>query len=124
MDPKLHNGRPRRLNSARTGERQLGGCMKKPWLRLEPLHAAANDGAATSRQSASFPIVGVGASAGGLEAFTQLLSAIPSDSGMAFVLIQHLDPTHTSLLAEALTRATTMTVNPAEHGQRVAPNHV
>ena len=43
---------------------------------------------------ASFPIVGIGASAGGLEAFTQLLKALPLDTGMGFVLVQHLDPEH------------------------------
>jgi len=51
---------------------------------------------------ASFPIVGIGASAGGLAAFGELLSAIPPDSGMGFVVIQHLDPTHPSMLGEAL----------------------
>jgi two-component system, chemotaxis family, CheB/CheR fusion protein len=54
----------------------------------------------------SFPVVGVGASAGGLEAFTQMLQALPLDTGMAFVLIQHLAPTRPSLLAEILSRAT------------------
>ena len=49
-----------------------------------------------------FPIVGIGASAGGLEAFTQLLAALPVDTGMAFVLVQHLDPAHESQLAEIL----------------------
>ena len=52
-------------------------------------------------EGASFPIVGVGASAGGLEAFTQLLKALPSDTGMGFVLVQHLAPTHASALALA-----------------------
>ena len=51
-----------------------------------------------------FPIVGIGASAGGLEAFTQLLNALPVDTGMAFVLVQHLAPTHASMLAEILSR--------------------
>jgi two-component system CheB/CheR fusion protein len=77
-----------------------------------------------SWQRNDFPIVGIGASAGGLEAFTQLLSALPADTGMAFVLIQHLDPTHSSFLAEALNKATTMPVRQAEEGDRVAPNHV
>jgi len=45
-----------------------------------------------------FPVVGIGASAGGLDAFKKLLKAIPEDSGMAYVLVQHLDPNHTSLL--------------------------
>ncbi len=49
-----------------------------------------------------FPIVGIGASAGGLEAFTQLLSALPVHTGMAFVLVQHLDPAHESQLPSLL----------------------
>jgi len=72
----------------------------------------------------TFPIVGVGASAGGLDAFTQLLKHLPADTGMAFVLIQHLDPTHTSFLRDALAKATTMTVSQAEDGTAVQPNHV
>jgi two-component system, chemotaxis family, CheB/CheR fusion protein len=73
---------------------------------------------------AGFPIVGVGASAGGLEAFTQLLEHIPPDTGMAFVLIQHLDPTHASFLADALNRATKMAVTQANDGEQIEPNHV
>ena len=59
---------------------------------------------------ASFPIVGVGASAGGLEAFTQLLKALPLDTGMGFVLVQHLDPEHESALTQILSRATSLPV--------------
>src|SRR5690242_18762911 len=51
-------------------------------------------------------IVGIGASAGGLEAFEQLLRAIPADTGMGFVLVQHLAPTHQSILSELLSKAT------------------
>jgi two-component system, chemotaxis family, CheB/CheR fusion protein len=58
-----------------------------------------------------FPVVGIGASAGGLEAFTRLLQALPVDSGMAFVLVQHLAPTRTSMLAEIMSRATAMPVS-------------
>ena len=57
-----------------------------------------------------FPIVGIGASAGGLEAFQQLLRALPVDTGMAFVLVQHLDPHHESALANILSAATEMPV--------------
>ena len=71
-----------------------------------------------------FPIVGVGASAGGLEALTQLLTELPADTGMAFVLIQHLAPTHPSLLADALARATKMLVGQAKDGERVVPDRV
>jgi two-component system, chemotaxis family, CheB/CheR fusion protein len=71
-----------------------------------------------------FPIVGVAASAGGLEAFTLLLEHLPVDTGMGFVLIQHLSPDHESLLAEILTRVTEMMVCEAQQGMRVEPNHV
>jgi two-component system, chemotaxis family, CheB/CheR fusion protein len=72
-----------------------------------------------------FPIVGVGASAGGLEAFSELLHQIDGhDSGIALVLIQHLDPTHPSFLREALVKTTKMPVQQAEDGMRVEPGHV
>jgi chemotaxis methyl-accepting protein methylase/signal transduction histidine kinase/chemotaxis response regulator CheB len=69
--------------------------------------------------------VGVGASAGGLEAFSELLLHIAGhDHGMALVLIQHLDPTHTSFLREALVKTTKLPVQQAEDGLRVEPGHV
>jgi two-component system, chemotaxis family, CheB/CheR fusion protein len=71
-----------------------------------------------------FPIVGIGASAGGLAALNELLAALPPDSGMAFVIVQHLDPTHPSMLAEALSRATAMKVAAATDGTEVEPDHV
>ena len=58
----------------------------------------------------SFPIVGIGASAGGLEAFSELLNHLPSKTGMAFVLVQHLDPKHSSELRDILSRTTTIPV--------------
>ncbi|MFB8790051.1 MAG: chemotaxis protein CheB [Potamolinea sp.] len=73
---------------------------------------------------ATFPIVGVAASAGGLEAFTQLLSHLPNDTGMAFVLIQHLSPDHESLLTEILARATALPVREVHNGMTVEPNQV
>ena len=72
----------------------------------------------------TFPVVGVGASAGGLDAFTKLLKSLPIDTGMAFVLVQHLDPKHVSLLPELLARATAMPVTEIGDGMRVTPNHV
>lgn len=71
-----------------------------------------------------FAIVGIGASAGGLDAFLQLLGALPADTGMAFVLVQHLDPTHPSALAEILSRATAMPVAEVHAAVEVEPNHV
>ncbi len=72
----------------------------------------------------SFPIVGVGASAGGLEAFTQLLKALPLDTGMGFVLVQHLDPDHESALTQILSRATSLPVCDVTNNQTVQPNCV
>ncbi len=69
-------------------------------------------------------VVGLGASAGGLDAFRRFLSAMPDDTGMAFVLIQHLDPTHPSLTAELLGNHTRMGVLQVEDEMRAEPNHV
>jgi two-component system CheB/CheR fusion protein len=75
-------------------------------------------------KGASFPIVGIGASAGGLEAVTKLLQALPLDTGMAFVLVQHLSPKHDSALAAILSRATRMPVTEVHDEPAVEPNHV
>ena len=75
-------------------------------------------------ESNSFPIVGVGASAGGLEALTSLLEALPPDTGLAFVIIQHLDPKHKSLLSNLLARSTRMPVRQVKNGMPMEPNHV
>ncbi|MCI0656185.1 MAG: ATPase, partial [Acidobacteria bacterium] len=73
---------------------------------------------------ARFPVAGSGASAGGLEAFASLLAALPANPGVAFVFVQHLDPTHQSLLPEILSRPTRMPVMEAREGMRVLPDHV
>lgn len=69
-------------------------------------------------------IVGIGASAGGLEACTHLLQHLPTDTGMAFVLVQHLDPARESALSDILSRATSLPVREVESDQPVEPNHV
>src|SRR5881396_3625659 len=79
---------------------------------------------ALSQSALPFPVVCIGASAGGLEAFTQLLSALPMDTGMAFVLVSHLSPSHASHLAEILSRATKMPVNEVKDEPKVQPNRV
>jgi two-component system, chemotaxis family, CheB/CheR fusion protein len=78
----------------------------------------------TTASSMPFPIVGIGASAGGIEAFSQVLRALPVDTGMAFVLIQHLDPSHPSMLADILSRVTKMPVMTVHDRTRVDPDHV
>ncbi|MEG4214908.1 chemotaxis protein CheB [Microcoleus sp. Pol14C6] len=90
----------------------------------EPIAPPALDIEQSAKTDAPFPIVGIAASAGGLEAFTQLLSNLPADTGMAFVLIQHLAPDHKSLLSEILARTTQMPVNEVKDGIAVEPNQV
>jgi two-component system CheB/CheR fusion protein len=68
--------------------------------------------------------VGIGASAGGLEACTKLLGALPSDNGMAFILVQHLDPTHESMMAELLAHRTSMTVVQATNNMLLERKHL
>jgi two-component system CheB/CheR fusion protein len=89
-----------------------------------PLANPPADQGANQTIGPDFPIVAVGASAGGLETLTDLLKRLPTNTGMSFVIIQHLSPSHVSLLAELLSRATKMPVHHADHGQRISPNHV
>ena len=74
--------------------------------------------------SVSFPIVGIGASAGGLEALEQFLGHVPAGSGMAFVIVQHLDPTHKGIMPELLQRATGMKVIQVKDRTKVEPDCV
>src|SRR6185312_16335148 len=71
-----------------------------------------------------FPVVALGASAGGLDAFRKLFDALPPDSGMAFILIQHLDPTHASMMVDLLASHTTKKVQQAADGMPLEPGHV
>jgi two-component system, chemotaxis family, CheB/CheR fusion protein len=82
------------------------------------------DPAISEQTDIRHPIVGIGASAGGLEAFTALLQHLPLDTGMGFVLVQHLDPQHESALAQLLTRATSMPVREVTNNLRVEANCV
>lgn len=73
---------------------------------------------------AGVAVAGIGASAGGLEAFTLLLKHLPVDTGMGFVLVQHLDPNHESALTHLLARATSMPVHEVTNNMKVEGNHV
>lgn len=99
--------------------------LKEPEQTHEP--PDPGDAAASGEEQAGaspFPIVGVGASAGGLEAFTQLLAYLPGDTGMAFVLVQHLDPKHESKLGSLLAKVTPMPVTDVTDGLAVEPDCV
>lgn len=72
----------------------------------------------------SFPVVGIGASAGGLESLELFFKPVPADCGWAFVVVQHLDPTQPGMLVELLQRCTPLSVVQITDGMRVEPNHV
>ena len=71
-----------------------------------------------------FPVVGLGASAGGLEAFRRFFEAAAPDWGMAYILVQHLDPTHDSMMVELLAKRTSMMVQQAVEGMPIQPNQI
>ena len=75
-------------------------------------------------QGSRLTVVGIGASAGGLEAVAELLGALPAATGMAFIIVQHLDPRHESLLSEILTKKTSIPVSVALSGEIVQADHV
>ena len=85
--------------------------------RKTPETISADEGATPS----TFPIVGLGASAGGLEALEQFLRNVPEESGMGFVIVQHLDPTHKGAMVELLQRTTRMRVLQIEDRVAIAP---
>ena len=83
-----------------------------------------NDPVDAAEININFPVVGIGASAGGLEAITALLRHLPTDTGMAFVFVQHLAPAHESMLTELLARETNMPVHEITDGMAIKPNHL
>lgn len=86
--------------------------------------ADAETAAVGPSAAAQFPVVGIGCSAGGLEALEKFFSHLPSGSGMAFVIVQHLAPDHLSALPDLLGRFTPMPVAEAQDGMVIRPNHV
>lgn len=101
--------------------------VKKPRTRTSSVGTRSKSVKATSpalRPDSRFPIVGLGASAGGLDALETFFTAMPADSGMGFVVVTHQHAGHTSLLAELLSRRTTMPVSELSKASAVRPNHV
>src|SRR6266851_2193711 len=105
---------------ARTGT-ELGSRLAPAERERRREPASPEDGAV---RGTAHPVVGIGASAGGLEAFRLLLKSLPPDTGLAFVLVQHLDPGHESMLTSLLSKATQMPVAEVKEGMRAEPNHV
>jgi two-component system CheB/CheR fusion protein len=101
--------------------------MKKkptPSRRQKKRAKVARSKATAAPASVFFPIVGIGASAGGLEALEQFLGHVPKQSGMAFVIVQHLDPTHKGIMSELLQRSTGMKVTQVKDRTPVKPDCV
>ncbi len=94
-------------------------------MKTRKLRPSANSKGKTSVQDmVHFPIVGIGASAGGLEALEQFLGNVPENSGLAYVVIQHLDPTRKGMLPELLQRISSMKVVQVKNHMAVIPNCV
>src|SRR5882757_1182964 len=99
------------------GPRKAGTAVRRPRRR-----SPSRRGSALAHDN--FPVVGLGASAGGLDAARRLLTGLPPSSGMAFILIQHLDPTHPSMMVDLLAGHTPMTVQQAADGMPLEREHV
>src|SRR5262249_28690994 len=112
--------RSRRPKPATKRERQeRKPATRKPPTPPTPATEQANDGAEPRMTG-----VGFGASAGGLDAFTQVLHALPADPGFAMVLVQHLAPQHESALANLLSMQTSLPVVQATDGMELEQNHI
>jgi chemotaxis methyl-accepting protein methylase/PAS domain-containing protein len=117
------SGTPR-LRAGELAETEEMKIKTAPERRRKKPANAARQATAAPPTGVSFPIVGIGASAGGLETLEQFLRGVPAGSGMAFVIVQHLDPTHKGIMAELLQRVTDMKVVQVKDRTRVQPNCV
>src|SRR6202042_2963397 len=109
----------------------MGGTNSKPVTRVQPKRAVgrtrqrSRNPKGDAAGAGSFPcIVAVGASAGGFDALVEFLHALPPDSGLSFIILQHLSPSPRSLSAELFSRHTSMRVSAAEEGTRLEANCV
>src|SRR5262249_54902762 len=107
----------------KTESRQMDAQEAPPAPRQNP---AANDGKARhqGRSSVSQFVVGIGASAGGLEAIEHFFDNVPEDSGLTFVIVQHLSPDFKSLMDELLARHTKLPIHRVENGLEIQPNAI
>ncbi len=109
-----------------TRRRKAGGARKSGVARKTPesSESVPETQGVGAPGGSSFPVVGIGASAGGLETLEQFLGKVPADCGMAFVIVQHLDPTHVGIMPELLQRGTGMKVMQVLDRTRVQPGTV
>ena len=109
------------MTPSRSSRKSPGG--KTAGKKSEKL-AEEKQAASKTNQRDNFPVVGIGASAGGLEAFTAFLKTLSPHPGMSIILIPHLDPSRESAFTQILARATTIPVLQAQNGMRVQPDHI
>ena len=93
-------------------------------MSMDDTSSTSSQATLTARLDQEFPIVGIGASAGGLDAIERLFDHMPINTGMAFVIVQHLSPDFKSLMNELLARHTEMPIFRVESGMTVQPNHI
>src|SRR5262245_59754447 len=109
---KSASAKPSRRKGTLAKKRQKASTFQPPPLKSSP------------KWTHTFPIVGLSASAGGLEALETFFSHVPSDCGVAFVVVTHLHPGHVSLLPELIGKCTRMPVMVASDGMHVEPNKI
>ena len=126
-------GKKRKPPAAKKSKPKTAKPVRKPKIGIPheakkskpaPRKPSSTERVSPPSASDDFPIVGMGASAGGLEAFTSFFNNMPADSRMAFVLVVHLDPGHASMMPELLKRHTKMDVIEAQDGMTVVPDRV
>jgi two-component system CheB/CheR fusion protein len=105
-------------------EEQAQGAIESPSPQKAGKHAPVTGKVSLPSGRTACPIVGIGSSAGGLEAFESFFNAMPANSGIAFVLVAHLDPTHISILPELIQKKTKMKVLQVTDNMKVQANHV
>lgn len=124
--------RKTRADIARRSAEGIRGAAAKPRTERLPERQAPALGRlarppsakSAAAETATPLIVGIGASAGGLEALGELLTHLPDDTNMAFVIVQHLAPGHESMMSDLLARKTRMSVLQVRDGTRIQPNSV
>jgi len=127
MASKAHQGRSRRAKpSRRPSPRETSAPSEKPDVVPTPSSevTAGLFGSSPSRERSGFLVVGIGASAGGLEALEEFFNAVPANSGLAFVVISHQRPGQTSLLPQLLGKRAAIPAVEATDGMRVEPNRL
>jgi two-component system CheB/CheR fusion protein len=95
-----------------------------PVRQTDAAEPSPDESSSATRDPKDFSVVGIGASAGGLDACQKLVDALPSPSGMAFILVQHLDPTHESMMVDLLANHTAMRVQQAVNGMPIEPENI